>query len=164
MFKRSGENNCAYRTRIEQVLSRDPALYSLLIIPEPPHHLRDVVDSLILDVDPCHPETVITLLHVLSDDESLVDEDLPTPSPCATVETLVTTNCDDHPLAFLDPLSAREHDVLRLMVAGMPNREIARALVVTVNTVKTHVSNIYSKLAVHSRMEAAIRARDLRLV
>ncbi len=66
------------------------------------------------------------------------------------------------PLA--DPLTARELDILGLMVEGMSNREIAARLVVTPGTVKWYVGQIYSKLDVHSRHQAIERARQLHLV
>lgn len=57
-----------------------------------------------------------------------------------------------------DELSAREIDVLQRMVRGESNRAIAVALHVSENTVKTHVSHIFSKLAVQSRAEAVVVA------
>lgn len=53
----------------------------------------------------------------------------------------------------LDPLTSREREVLEHLLAGKSNQEIAGALSVTVNTVKTHAKNIYSKYDVHSRAE-----------
>jgi len=47
---------------------------------------------------------------------------------------------------------------------GQSNPEIARALYVEVNTVKTHVKHLYGKLGVHSRMHAVSRARALALL
>jgi LuxR family maltose regulon positive regulatory protein len=64
----------------------------------------------------------------------------------------------------LDPLTAHERDVMRLICAGYSNPEIARELMVTINTVKTHTSHIYGKLGVRSRTQAMARARDLGLV
>ena len=50
-------------------------------------------------------------------------------------------------------LSPREREILVLLVRGRDVRHISEALVVSVNTVRTHVSNIYGKLGVHSRQE-----------
>jgi LuxR family maltose regulon positive regulatory protein len=65
---------------------------------------------------------------------------------------------------LVEPLSARELDVLRLIAAGHTNAEIADALFVVVGTVKAHAFNIYGKLGVRTRTQAVNRARELRLV
>jgi NarL family two-component system response regulator LiaR len=61
-------------------------------------------------------------------------------------------------------LTAREREVLRLMVAGMSNLQIAARLTVTQSTAKSHVSNIISKLGVSSRTEAVALALRHHLV
>lgn len=60
--------------------------------------------------------------------------------------------------------TGREQDVLRLMVQGMSNAEIAEDLIVSISTVKFHVSNILSKLGVSSRTEAVAVALQEKLV
>jgi LuxR family maltose regulon positive regulatory protein len=62
---------------------------------------------------------------------------------------------------LIEPLSAREIEVLGLLARGLSNREIASRLIVTVGTVKRHLNNIYGKLGVTSRAEAIARARDV---
>ena len=61
-------------------------------------------------------------------------------------------------------LSPREQEVLELIAAGLTNREIAGALVVSPETVKKHTASIYGKLGVSNRTEAAARARELDLL
>ncbi|MBO0844469.1 MAG: hypothetical protein J2P22_03525 [Nocardioides sp.] len=61
-------------------------------------------------------------------------------------------------------LSSRELDVLRLLVAGKPNQQIADELYVTVSTVKKHVTHILDKLGATNRTEATARARELGLM
>ncbi len=61
-------------------------------------------------------------------------------------------------------ISTREQEVLRLIAAGLSNREIAARLSVSHSTVKTHVENIYLKLGVNGRMQAVAQAQALKLV
>jgi LuxR family transcriptional regulator, maltose regulon positive regulatory protein len=64
---------------------------------------------------------------------------------------------------LVEPLSQREHDVLRLLATDLSGPEIARRLVVSLNTVRTHTKNIYAKLGVNSRRAAVRRAEELDL-
>jgi two-component system, NarL family, response regulator LiaR len=61
-------------------------------------------------------------------------------------------------------LSVRELDVLTLIVEGQSNEQIAIQLFITVNTVKTHVSNIYNKLGLSNRVQVATFAIRSHLV
>jgi LuxR family maltose regulon positive regulatory protein len=63
-----------------------------------------------------------------------------------------------------DPLTARELEVLTLLAAGATNPRIARTLVVTLDTVKKHVSHVLAKLGAGNRTEAVARARELGLL
>jgi len=58
----------------------------------------------------------------------------------------------------LNPLTPREQDVLAELTKGKSNREIASSLFVTEKTVKTHISNIFTKLQVQDRTQAALYA------
>ena len=62
------------------------------------------------------------------------------------------------------PLTPREVDVLRLVAAGLSNKEIARQCFISVATVKRHAANIYAKLGVSNRTRAAARADELGLL
>jgi LuxR family transcriptional regulator, maltose regulon positive regulatory protein len=66
--------------------------------------------------------------------------------------------------ALVEPLTEREREVLRLLYEGASNGEIARRLVVSVNTVKKHVFNICGKLGAQNRTQAIAKARTLDLV
>jgi len=65
---------------------------------------------------------------------------------------------------IVEQLTLREQEVLALIVKNMSNREISEELVVTMATVKWHVTQLYKKLGVRSRVQAIIRARELNLV
>ena len=68
----------------------------------------------------------------------------------------------DQPL--LDPLTAREREVLALIAEGLSNREIAARLFIEVGTVKWYVHSLLRKLEVDSRTKAISRGRELHLV
>jgi LuxR family transcriptional regulator, maltose regulon positive regulatory protein len=65
---------------------------------------------------------------------------------------------------LVEPLTAREVEVLQLLAAGAPNRAIAEQLVVTQETVKKHLSHLFDKLGVANRTQAVARARQLGLL
>ena len=73
----------------------------------------------------------------------------PTPRPPALSDALV------------EPLSARELQVLHLLAEGLTNQEIAQQLYVSPNTVRVHAYHIYGKLGVHNRTQAVTKARSL---
>jgi len=78
------------------------------------------------------------------------------------VEGLAVSPSNLQPL--IEPLSERELEVLRLLTTHLSSTEIADELVISVNTVRSHIKSIYSKLNVHSRMDAVQRARELELL
>lgn len=61
-------------------------------------------------------------------------------------------------------LTGQEVKVLERLAAGQSNKEIARTLGLSPNTVKTHVANLYAKLEVSRRTQAVGKARDLQLI
>ena len=65
---------------------------------------------------------------------------------------------------LIEPLSARERDVLRCLTEGMSNKEIGRRLAISEGTVKNHMSQVLGKLQVLDRTQAALRARELGLL
>ncbi|HEX9027941.1 MAG TPA: LuxR C-terminal-related transcriptional regulator, partial [Anaerolineales bacterium] len=66
--------------------------------------------------------------------------------------------------ALIEPLTARELEILLLIAGGDSNRAIAEKLVITVSAVKKHTANIYGKLSVNSRTQAVARARQIGLL
>ncbi len=65
---------------------------------------------------------------------------------------------------IVEPLTARELEVLQMLAAGRSNQAIAAELVVTLDTVKKHVSHVLGKLGAANRTEAVGRARALSLI
>jgi LuxR family maltose regulon positive regulatory protein len=91
------------------------------------------------------------------------------------LEALVRASCPAHaappsgrvtapPPGLVEPLTDRETDVLRLIAAGKSNQRIAHELVVTLDTVKKHVSHVLGKLGAANRTEAVTRARELGVI
>jgi LuxR family maltose regulon positive regulatory protein len=68
-----------------------------------------------------------------------------------------------HDQVLIDPLSAREQEVLEVLAQGASNQEIAQTLVIAPNTVKRHVQTIFAKLGVRNRTQAVTRAQQLDL-
>jgi two-component system response regulator DevR len=66
--------------------------------------------------------------------------------------------------AQLERLTPREREVLRLMAEGHPSRSIASELGISYTTVRTHIRSLGQKLAVHSKLEAIVKARELGLI
>jgi two-component system response regulator DevR len=64
----------------------------------------------------------------------------------------------------LERLTVREKEVLRLMAAGLSSRAVATKLGISYTTVRTHIRSLGSKLGVHSKLEAIVKARELGLV
>ena len=78
--------------------------------------------------------------------------------------TSTRTHTNGHREAQPAELSPSELRVLRYLPTNMTRPEIARELYVSVNTVNTHIRNVYTKLGAHDRSAAVQRARELRLL
>ena len=86
----------------------------------------------------------------------------PTSSTCCEAQSAPST--DREPLSQADELSPSELRVLRYLPTNLTRPEIARELYVSINTVNTHIRNIYAKLGARDRSSAVQRARELRLL
>ncbi len=65
---------------------------------------------------------------------------------------------------LVEPLTDQEMRILRLMAAGLSHPEIAKELYLSLNTIKWHTTHIYSKLGVHRRAHAVVRAQELEIL
>ncbi|MFN8420624.1 MAG: LuxR C-terminal-related transcriptional regulator [Anaerolineae bacterium] len=132
------------------------ALERALTLAEPEHYLRLFVDegsamkTLLEEAAKRHfaPNYVQQLLSA-------------TGTPEVSTATARATSTTAH---LSEPLSDRELDVLRLLGTDLSGPEIADQLVISLNTLRTHTKNIYSKLGVGSRRAAVRRADDLNLL
>ena len=79
-----------------------------------------------------------------------------------TIATLIARRRDSN--RERDRLTAREYQVLRLMAQGFSSREIARRLGISYATVRSHVRSLGIKLAVHSKLQAVVKARAVALI
>jgi LuxR family transcriptional regulator, maltose regulon positive regulatory protein len=87
----------------------------------------------------------------------------------AALEPASPSSSAIHPSSFspqplIEPLSARELEILRLIADGLTNQEIADHLVLSLPTIKWHTGNLYGKLGVSSRTQAVAKARELSLL
>jgi DNA-binding NarL/FixJ family response regulator len=112
---------------------------------------------------PIHPQTLVHLIRVMMDkglaDDLTSTSDLSGPKDEAN--WLPTTNTTPEPSGLARDLTPRQRQVLELLVEGRSNRDIARALSLSENTVKAHLAAIFRVLGVQTRTAAAAGARLL---
>jgi NarL family two-component system response regulator LiaR len=85
-------------------------------------------------------------------------------APEAAARLIREVRTPENPEALTEPLTERETEVLKLIARGMANKQIAREMFVAISTIKTHVNNLYRKLGVSSRTQAALYAARVGLV
>jgi DNA-binding NarL/FixJ family response regulator len=115
-------------------------------------HITDNTPVGILPQNPLSGRRLVTSLMAVRDGLMVIDP--------AMSSHLVAYEAD-RDLTSTETLTPREAQVLQLMAEGMPNKQIARDLGISPNTVKFHVNAILSKLNAQSRTEAVIRATQL---
>ena len=114
--------------------------------------LLDAVRRAISGESPLNQELAMQAIQRLTDGTRPHAEPLPESAEKRQEETLV------------DPLTDREIEVLRLLALGKTNRQVAKELLVSLSTVKTHVQHLSIKLGVSDRTQAAVRAAELGLL
>lgn len=97
------------------------------------------------------PDELVTCIRNIMRGENIIH-------PHATTHLMKIREPKEAPPHVFNPLTPREQDVLAELTKGKSNREIASSLFVTEKTVKTHISNIFSKLLVQDRTQAALYA------
>jgi DNA-binding NarL/FixJ family response regulator len=114
--------------------------------------LLDAVRRVISGESPVNQELAMQVIQRLTDENRRHVEPLPEPAEKWREETLT------------EPLTDREIEVLRLLALGKTNRQVAKELLVSLSTVKTHVQHLSIKLGVSDRTQAAVRAAELGLL
>jgi LuxR family transcriptional regulator, maltose regulon positive regulatory protein len=135
------------RKETEQALA---VLKRALSLARPEGYVRTFVDE---------GEPMVRLLHLARSRQ--IETDYVTALLSIFEKTTCPVQLPPKPLS--EPLTARELEVLKLIEAGYSNQEIAEKLVISIPTVKRHISNIYTKLDVSSRTQALSIGKELKL-
>jgi ATP/maltotriose-dependent transcriptional regulator MalT len=132
------------------------------------HYVRDVLTREVLDQQPAHVRQILLetrVLDRLSADVSVaIDRVVRDQATCERFEQCLPTHHEPVGELPVEPLTEREMEVLSRVAAGWANQQIAEDLVVVVDTVKKHVSNLLRKLNADNRTQAVGRARALGLL
>ena len=110
------------------------------------------------------PEDLVAAIHVVAGGEALLTPQITTRLVAEFVRRGSRPISANAPAERLDPLTAREREVLLAVAAGMSNAEIAAHLVVSLHTVKTHVSRLLFKLSARDRAQLVVIAYETGLV
>jgi len=106
-------------------------------------------------------QELLATIYAVASGASMVDRDF-LQSVLRSLES--EREAKDLPLETLEPLTARETDILRLMVEGLTNQAIAQVLSLSAGTVKGYAHTILQKLGTNDRTQAAVKAIRLGLV
>jgi LuxR family maltose regulon positive regulatory protein len=134
-------------TTLEQALSlTEPGGFIRIFVDEGPSMTRLLYEALNSGIAPDYVRRLLAAFPIIEPEQ-------PAPSKTQVPKS-----------ELVEPLSERELEVLQLLAEGLTNQEIAARLFLTLNTVKVHTRNIYSKLNVHSRTQAIARSQELGLL
>lgn len=118
--------------------------------------LLDAVRRVISGESPVNQELAMQAIRHLTDENRGYAEPLPEPTEKRREGALT------EPLT--EPLTDREIEILRSLALGKTNRQVAKELLISLSTVKTHVQHVNIKLGVSDRTQAAVRAAELGLL
>ncbi|MEO6121018.1 MAG: response regulator transcription factor [Acidimicrobiales bacterium] len=102
------------------------------------------------------PELLMQAIHAAADGDALI-------APAITARLLATFSASAtraRPVPLVDPLTAREEEVLLTVARGRTNAEIADELFMSLSTVKTHLGSVMSKIGARNRVEVAMWAYE----
>jgi len=145
-FQAGGDTTQAMATLERALALAEPGGFIRIFVDEGPSMARLLYEALARGIAPDYARRLLAAFPV------------PEPEQAAPLGTQVPES------DLIEPLSERELEVLQLIAEGLANPEIASRLFLSPHTVKTHASNIYGKLNVHSRTQAVARAQALGLL
>jgi LuxR family maltose regulon positive regulatory protein len=147
-----GERATALESLGRATLLGEPGRFTHTFTSEGPE-IIGLINTLADDIqNDCGPEKVGSLSYL----KYLLQEMGDRPAAIASGQSAVA--------GLIQPLTAREIEILRLMAAGLRNQEMADRLFISLHTVKRHIANAYGKLGVTHRTEAVARANELNLL
>lgn len=163
----------AYHMQQEEIQALS-ILAQAVRIAEPEGYIRIFVDegapmqfllSRLKDIEQRPPHYLDTVLVAFQRGKETLSTGSQEPGTVSVIG-ISSGQCAEHKImqSLAETLSTREIEVLQLMEKGKSNQEIAKDLVIATNTAKRHVSNIFIKLGVNSRLQAVARARELGLI
>jgi LuxR family maltose regulon positive regulatory protein len=130
----------------EALKMAEPEGFIRIFVDEGPRMARLLYEALEKDIGPNYVRKLLAAFPETEPEKDTVIQQLPSDG------------------IWIEPLSDRELEVLQLIADGISRPEIASQLVISLNTVKTHTRNIYSKLGVNNQMQAVGKARGLGLL
>jgi LuxR family maltose regulon positive regulatory protein len=151
-FHAWGDTNQAVTTLERALALAEPEGFVRIFVDEGPPMARLLYEALSRGIAPSYTRRLLAAFP------------LARPEPATEPEQALPSDTRALEPDLIEPLSEREVEILELIAEGLANPEIAARLFLALNTVKTHSSNIYGKLGVHSRTQAVAKARALGLL
>ncbi|NOX60812.1 MAG: response regulator transcription factor [Chloroflexi bacterium] len=139
----------------QQIRECRPAAGLLFLVPS--YDMDEVLPLLRAGATGCisHDSTAADLARAII---AVGRHELALPPQVASRVLIAMARGEDADASMMEPLTAREEEVLALLASGLTNKDIAQTLFLSVRTVEAHLRNIYGKLGVRSRTEAALWA------
>lgn len=145
-YQAAGESDKAVQLLGEALALARPGGLVRLFVDEGPPMARLLYEALARGVEPGYVRQLLAAF------------------PAADFELVPRSAPPEAEAGFIEPLSAREIEVLQLIAEGLTNQEAANRLYLSLHTVKVHARNIYSKLGVKNRTQAVAKGRALGLL
>jgi len=164
------ESLLAWRLRDSEIQGRESAILKIRLVQALLHHAQNqpdlVMTSLLQALEIAMPENCVRPF--LDEGQPLIPylRRIPREHSVRNFSQTILACVSTRPVhpQLIEPLSQQEFNILQLMAQGHTNPEIARKLVLAVSTVRWYARQIFRKLGVHNRTQAASQARKLNLI